>query len=365
VGRPKGSKNRTSISVTPVNSRYDPLNTTTIQDQDKDKLIQNIQDIIKLDDREVRQQFNSLESSILNGSSNTNHHNSKSLTTGTPKVKKQEDIVVKRKVGRPKGSTKKLSSAANPKLSPLLAKRRTQLLVITSINEVDTDVVNSVVNNLGVFRITCDFTSDVTHVVTGDNRRTLKVLQGIANGAYILKVEWIMRSLEEGKWLAEEPFEAIDWFPGARLSRLAIENKTERLLAGYALHIIGQTNPPKTVLEELIMAFGGKVCKTSMSKSDFCIASKFTTLPKIPDGITVVSEDWLMDVFSRYEILDTHSYLLTPLHDTNNNLNTSVTMVIETPTQAIINARHTQLPETQEQYKIEQHSQSQDSSAVL
>lgn len=64
-------------------------------------------------------------------------------------------------------------------------------------------------------------TNDATHLVCGSQKRTEKVLQALAKGIWILKWNWIIESMEEGKWLPEERYEANDWFPGAKSGRLS------------------------------------------------------------------------------------------------------------------------------------------------
>jgi hypothetical protein len=70
---------------------------------------------------------------------------------------------------------------------------------------------------------------DATHLVCGEKKRTEKVLQALAKGIWVLKWNWVIESMEAGKWLPEEKFEAADWFPGAKTARLA--RGTYRLLS--------------------------------------------------------------------------------------------------------------------------------------
>jgi hypothetical protein len=46
-----------------------------------------------------------------------------------------------------------------------------------------------------------------------------------------VKSDWIKKSLEQKKWLSEEKFEAVDWFPGCKRSRLARENLSKLFTA--------------------------------------------------------------------------------------------------------------------------------------
>ncbi len=46
-----------------------------------------------------------------------------------------------------------------------------------------------------------------THLVCGQNKRTEKVLLALGMGIWIVKWDWIIRSMEAHKWLPTEPFE--------------------------------------------------------------------------------------------------------------------------------------------------------------
>ena len=62
----------------------------------------------------------------------------------------------------------------------------------------------------------------ITHLVVGQQRRTLKVLLAIAAGAFLLQPEWLAASLQAGAWLPEQPFWAKvlkGLFPLPQLSR--------------------------------------------------------------------------------------------------------------------------------------------------
>ena len=48
----------------------------------------------------------------------------------------------------------------------------------------------------------------VTHLVVGDERRTLKLMLAVANGAWLVSPQWVTASLEAGRWLPESQFPA-------------------------------------------------------------------------------------------------------------------------------------------------------------
>lgn len=55
----------------------------------------------------------------------------------------------------------------------------------------DQDVMVSVVRNLGGYKVTDTVGPTTTHIITGDQRRTLNVLSAIANGCWLLSKEWV------------------------------------------------------------------------------------------------------------------------------------------------------------------------------
>lgn len=48
----------------------------------------------------------------------------------------------------------------------------------------------------------------ITHLVIGSERRTLKLMLAVANGAWLVSPQWVTASLEAGRWLPESQFPA-------------------------------------------------------------------------------------------------------------------------------------------------------------
>ncbi|XP_047165811.1 protein BREAST CANCER SUSCEPTIBILITY 1 homolog isoform X2 [Vigna umbellata] len=109
--------------------------------------------------------------------------------------------------------------------------------------------------------------SSVTHVIasTDENgacRRTLKVLLGILEGKWIVKVEWIKACMKEMNPVGEERYEInVDIHgirDGPRLGRLRVLNKQPKLFYGYKFYFMGDFLPSyKGYLQELVVAAGG------------------------------------------------------------------------------------------------------------
>ncbi|KAF7842918.1 protein BREAST CANCER SUSCEPTIBILITY 1-like protein isoform X1 [Senna tora] len=125
--------------------------------------------------------------------------------------------------------------------------------------------------------------ASVTHVIAsidenGACKRTLKVLQGILEGKWILNVEWIKASLKAKEPVDEEPYEiTVDIHgirDGPRLGRLRILNKQPKLFDGYKFYFMGDFLPSyKGYLQDLVIAAGGiilqrkPVCGDQKAKS--------------------------------------------------------------------------------------------------
>ncbi|XP_075270822.1 microcephalin isoform X2 [Opisthocomus hoazin] len=117
------------------------------------------------------------------------------------------------------GSCKVFNEQKNKHNEGLRKARRlqkpTRTLVMTSMSSEKQETVIQLVNKLGDFLfsdVVCETTS---HVVTGNPRRTLNVMLGIARGCWIVSYEWVLWSLELGHWISEEPYELSSSFPAA------------------------------------------------------------------------------------------------------------------------------------------------------
>ena len=56
-------------------------------------------------------------------------------------------------------------------------------------------MVKSVIKKLGGYHINLTVDRNTTHVICGDNRRTLNVLKGISYGCWIVSVEWVITNI--------------------------------------------------------------------------------------------------------------------------------------------------------------------------
>jgi hypothetical protein len=76
--------------------------------------------------------------------------------------------------------------------------------------------------NLGSASVVANIPEAMTHVVVGDNKRTMKVFFGLGMGCFIVKPDWLWQSLAAGKWLPEEEFEGTYHLPTIALTLLPL-----------------------------------------------------------------------------------------------------------------------------------------------
>uniref|UniRef100_F6VGB2 Microcephalin n=1 Tax=Ornithorhynchus anatinus TaxID=9258 RepID=F6VGB2_ORNAN len=187
----------------------------------------------------------------------------------------------------------------------------TRTLVMTSMPSEKQSVVLQVVKTLQGFSCAPAVCETTTHVVVGAPRRTLNVLLGIARGCWIVSYEWVLWSLEFGRWISEEPYELSDDFPAAPLCRL------ERHLAGGdyqqnlfsshpVMYITTTSDPPWPKLVELVELCGGRVSKL-LRHASLCIGSY---RGKKQPQIKYLSEKWILDSITQHKICPIENYLI-------------------------------------------------------
>ena len=66
-----------------------------------------------------------------------------------------------------------------------------ELLKSEAVVSSEQDMVRSVVKKLGGYRIASSVCETTTHVICGNDRRTINVLLGICRGSWLLSLEWV------------------------------------------------------------------------------------------------------------------------------------------------------------------------------
>eukprot|EP00993_Chasmostoma_nieuportense_P002518 NODE_3306_length_992_cov_14.778035_g3160_i0.p1 GENE.NODE_3306_length_992_cov_14.778035_g3160_i0~~NODE_3306_length_992_cov_14.778035_g3160_i0.p1 ORF type:complete len:242 (-),score=59.77 NODE_3306_length_992_cov_14.778035_g3160_i0:53-778(-) len=181
-------------------------------------------------------------------------------------------------------------------------------------------------------KITPHFHTRITHLITNTEnniaQRTIKYIQAIACGIWIVNFDWVTESRAARRWLPEEPFEVSgDHFSlhGPRLGRLARE-QNRLLLAGHKLHFQGAflhpACPPKRELEQVGVLCGAVLLteqelmahiKQAKDLPSITIIVETTNqiqsvLPLIPAEVSAVTPRWLLDCVSCFKVLDPNCY---------------------------------------------------------
>ncbi|XP_068748669.1 microcephalin-like [Montipora capricornis] len=195
------------------------------------------------------------------------------------------------------------------KTKPVKILKPKRSIVMTSMHFNEQDIVLSVVRKLGGFFIEDRVSPATSHVIAGSPRRTLNVLMAIAQGCWLVSPTWIMKALEVGHWVDEEPYELSEAFPAAQLCRL------ERVSvgAGYRqelfvdcppIFVSENCSPPSDSLIALISLCGGKV-SLSVRKAGICIGSMTRRTQAVN-----ITEQWLLDCITQHVVLPFTNYAL-------------------------------------------------------
>ena len=144
----------------------------------------------------------------------------------------------------------------------------------------------------------------VSHVVVGDNRRTLKALLGIANGAHFLDPSWLADSVAKGEWQDESRYKKAGKFAeAAERARAVLEDpRGKKPLEGKAIFVqAGAKRSSLVSLQRLAVALGARV--VAARAADMIIVGKgLQKAGRVPSTATIVSEEWLVDVAENYAI---------------------------------------------------------------
>ncbi|XP_067003509.2 microcephalin [Anabrus simplex] len=185
-------------------------------------------------------------------------------------------------------------------------------VVCTGLHSEEVGVIMRIVNNLGKYEVEDHITARTTHVITKEPKRTLKLLKGMARGCWIVKQEWVLRSLEEGKWLDEEEFEMIEFSPAVQQYRLEKISfgpayKPDLFTSCGPIYVkkSGKNSPPKEDIEELVVLCGGKIT-SSIHSAEVVIGQTSHSC----NGVVCVSVQWILDSISRNKLEAVETYTM-------------------------------------------------------
>lgn len=189
----------------------------------------------------------------------------------------------------------------------------------------------STIRKLGSFKLAERVDANTTHVLSGDTRRTMSIVKGIARGCWVVSPEWIYRSLENEQWQSEAPFELSEAFPAALQARTVVHGlacekspsksaedddircgddrvtNSQGFLSGVQV-FIGDTDASRDEVAELVTYMGGYPV-TSVSTADLGIGKGITQ--RRWSKKEVVEERWLYDSITEFRRLPYTDYLIT------------------------------------------------------
>jgi len=196
-------------------------------------------------------------------------------------------------------SPKKSKQVKKPQQEQKGEKSKT--IVVSAFNLDDKEILTKFVKKVKDTNFQSDFDENTTHVLVKPTEektpRTMKVLQGIANGLWILDISWLEESVKNGSWVKEDGHET-DYFPGASLARKAKAAGKPLLFDGLKFYI----NRPKVAGQEnlfsLLSSAGGKLVD-KFSDCDICISGR-KMITDSQDKIPIVSEEWVFESLHHY-----------------------------------------------------------------
>lgn len=187
---------------------------------------------------------------------------------------------------------------------------------VSSVDAGINELAQSATRRLRGMRLCPDGKEDgqLTHLVIGQERRTLKVMLAVANGAWLVTPEWITASLEAGKWLPESEFIApVRFIDGADRARAALEMLDGgRLLEEYDVytHVSSKDAAANTAaIKRVLAALGANLAP--LKKCNLAIVlGGMRKPPGLPRGVPVLREEWLLQAAETYSLPPMDNYAL-------------------------------------------------------
>eukprot|EP00040_Diaphanoeca_grandis_P022682 m.122426 g.122426 ORF g.122426 m.122426 type:complete len:227 (-) comp28918_c1_seq1:44-724(-) len=182
-----------------------------------------------------------------------------------------------------------------------------------------------------------DYDSSVTHILTGINeennsviRRTMKVMRGMAEGKWILGLEWAERCMEKGGLVAEDEFEACaiaeEIEDAPKRSRIAYA-EGHRLFKGWSFYFgCDFEGVDNTELKLLLRSLGATVLTVMPTHQDTYVAVLLDSRPEdqdleierpaFPDTeADLYGVDFIFDSITGFEIKNPEDYDLRRVPD--------------------------------------------------
>ncbi|XP_038044952.1 BRCA1-associated RING domain protein 1-like [Patiria miniata] len=226
----------------------------------------------------------------------------------------------------------------------VLARNQPVVLLGTGLKDTERKQLQACAKLLGGGRVISEFGLGVTHLVASCNRddlcmRTMKYLNAILSGVWVVSFNWITECLKKKSRAAETKFEVkgtttLPSSAGAEKGRKNAEQQLPSLLDGCHFYLYSTFSPPTPSKDEIIQLIknGGGRILNRQPKPDDDIVQASTTIPyharagsdlaacsyyiihdhigsrappRVRTGkLCTAPVSWLMDCISQFELLD-------------------------------------------------------------
>merc|ERR550534_2856596 len=188
-------------------------------------------------------------------------------------------------------------------------------LVLTACPAEDQHMANEIVKVLpGNAKVALQVRSSTTHVISGDERRTLNMLKAIIRGCWVVSKSWLLASMEAGGWVDEEPYELVTFSAAIKARRLEREAdflppKCDLLTEVGPIYIGRNCKVPRKDLADLIPLAGGQTVN-QLRMANVILGHDYIEEFLENDKVVQISEKWLLDSLQQHCPLPFVDYLI-------------------------------------------------------
>ncbi|GJQ76865.1 hypothetical protein Trydic_g15071 [Trypoxylus dichotomus] len=180
-------------------------------------------------------------------------------------------------------------------------------IVCTRFHNAEVQVFQQIVKKLGVFFVEDEVSEKTTHLVAAEPRRTVNLLRAIARGCWVVRSEWLYRSLEARDWLPEEHYELTEFSIAVQKARQERQTFGPRFSMDIfencgKIYISRGTNPRCSDLQELVTLCKGSV--TSTTRNADIVVGEYV------EDKSCVIVNWIMDSITFYKRKSLRNYII-------------------------------------------------------
>lgn len=185
-------------------------------------------------------------------------------------------------------------------------------ICITGANDGDSEVLERAIAKLDAGAIiNPKKQGKATHVIVhGTNRRTLKIIFGVANDAWIVTPAWVYESLEANKFLPEADYQVKGY---EKVSR----REATRLFAGYEIFVCPSTQPDVRILTELLNLANATIVTTLLQSTIAICCDDRLNRRAAKLRIPVVRPEWIFNSIVKHQQFDPKYFLIPNSNDGN------------------------------------------------